>query len=503
MPIPDTQTRKPDRAPVAAPSGEKKKIPGTRFLHLPRLPHLPQSPRSPRPPRFPRFSFPVFSHRQKHLAAVALFLAASLGIGLFAALRGQEAGSEWNPLFSLHRNELRLLTSEPPYSNRNDIFVESGKANEIDAAVYERNRAVENLLDVRIRRSYTTDAVGVVRKMTLAEVSAADLIAIEYGGDYATLTVSQVSPLLDLTEVEALDLSDPCYNADVLRDLSLGGRLYAVTGDSLYSSLDALYVTVFDRARITEMNRDGSLDGDLQDLALAGDWTLDLFAMLGKNTPGMPVADGDSLLALCSALGERSVKNDGVTTPQVTILSDGFRSVFRRIQTLLTPQSLPPAAETAAENESAVSVSTLGNYLEKGSALYGILPMPKADKRQSQYITPSDSTDMQSFGILSASGKTDLAARVLQALMQESAGITEAYESAITALDPRGGEILPLLKRQRVYDLGTVCRWGNFSEGLELVFSKDETAYDTVMGERATAAEFSVKLAWERATGDT
>lgn len=482
MPKTETEKRPPGKAPAASPSGGKNKQ--KRF-------------------RLPRIPLPALSHRQKRLTAAALFLAAALVIGLLAALRGQDGSAEWTPFFSLRRNELRLLTSEPPYGARNDIFVESGKANTIDAAVYERNRAVEDLLDVKIRRSYTTDAVTEVRRMTLAEISAADLIAIEYGGDYATLTVSQTSPLLDLTETATLDLSDSCYNADVLRDLSLCGRLYAVTGDSLYSSLDSLYITVFDRAAAEEVRRRGLIASDLQDTALAGGWTLDLFAALYKTAPDTSVTEGDSLLALCAAMGERSILNNGTTSPQVTVLSDSFRSVFRRIQSLFAAQAIPDTAAAPTGTFSVVSLSTLGDYLEQGTPLYGILPMPKVDQNQRQYITPSDSTGMQSLGILSVSTKTELAAQFIQALMQENSGILQAYSDALAALDARGGEILTLLKQRRVYDLGEVCRWGNFSEGLEQLFPQDASAYDTVMGERATAAEFSVKLAWERAAGES
>ena len=147
-------------------------------------------------------------------------------------------------------------------------------------AVYKRNRAVEELLNIKynyIPESggwESRDAFkGIIRNSVLAGDGAYDLIA---GYQVVTLPLTLEGVFMDINEVPNIDLEKPWWVHNLIDTIGIGGKLFTVIGDasiSLYSEIPVLY---FNKKLLADYNLP-----DPYPMVTEGTWTLDaLFDMV-------------------------------------------------------------------------------------------------------------------------------------------------------------------------------------------------------------------------------
>jgi hypothetical protein len=402
--------------------------------------------------------------------------------------------------------EFRILTTEPSYSSRSEVFSNNIANNDIDKAVYQRNKSTEEELGISIRQAYITDPVKTLTNYTLAENASADIVIMELSGAFSGVIASSTPILLDLSS--NIDLDADWYNSDCIKDLSIKNRVYAVTGSCLYSNNDALYVVAYDEAVEAKLLESHVIDKTLCQTVTDGTWTLELFEMLSRHALDMGYSQSElperSAFALCVASGARSFKKIQDDTPKLVVTDTEFKDIFAAIHGTAQRISLPLDAEisndSSEEKYPAFKIMTLGEFIESDLDGWGVLPMPKRSSEQSSYISPVDMSRSRAAGVLTISSDPELAFAVLDTLFRKSSElVTPAYHNSINNIDDNFDTLCPYITSNQAFDIGDMFGWGDISGALdEIIAKEDMSTYEKALAERSAAAEFSMSVMLSR-----
>jgi hypothetical protein len=177
-----------------------------------------------------------------------------------------------------------------------EIAVPELTSDPINDSVFERNKFVENRLNVKISHitENTTNDYAVVQKVDTAVKSGSK----EYDGltspAYVVLEQALAGTFANLTGVASnIDMEQPWWTAGFNEACSFQGTQYAAAGSILLSTYRFAYATVFNKALFTDANQP-FLYGYVED----GTWTLDKQASLvplfhRDNGNGTQDASGD------------------------------------------------------------------------------------------------------------------------------------------------------------------------------------------------------------------
>jgi len=114
-------------------------------------------------------------------------------------------------------------------------------------AVYARNQAVENRLDIEISidtcANYSATIEAIRKQYTTGEV-AYDM----FGGHRDVLALSRQGMLYDLNRIEALDFDGPWWDANYNDTMTINGSLYSAVGDLSVASLLFVSSLTFNKA---------------------------------------------------------------------------------------------------------------------------------------------------------------------------------------------------------------------------------------------------------------
>ncbi len=153
-----------------------------------------------------------------------------------------------------------------------EIAVEEINNEPVNDAVYERNKAVEQRLNVRITsiEENTHDGDVVMNKVITVVKSGLDEYDIVAAPCYIAMDQSLSGTFADLRKTEYLDFDKPWWTQGFNEVVEYRGSQYAVTGAMLLSIYRFAFVTVFNQRLFTDANQP-FLYQHVED----GTWTLD------------------------------------------------------------------------------------------------------------------------------------------------------------------------------------------------------------------------------------
>lgn len=218
---------------------------------------------------------------------ISLFLLASLLISALAC--GSEAPEKESadttagettekpeyefPELDCGGDEFTILNTGWVWSMYTLIDVETQTGDSLDDVVYERNRRIEKLLNVKldVREAAIDDLAGLVRTSVMAGDQTYDAAYIK--GDHLNGIITD-GCVLDLTNVDGLNLDKPWWNQNVRNSCKLGkdGALYFAVSDLSLTAFDLTWCLMFNETKMEELNMDKPYD-----LVRNGKWTLDKF----------------------------------------------------------------------------------------------------------------------------------------------------------------------------------------------------------------------------------
>jgi len=375
-----------------------------------------------------------------------------------------------------------------------DAWADEENGDPINDSIYQRNRAVEEAIGIKVK-AHEIDVSGrnIAGELTKLILAGDDLVDAGFvlGAGMQAMTGTG-DMVYDLKDIETLDLSKSWWDQQSVEELAILDANYLVTGDiSLYSNF-APNVNFMNK----KLAEDYSLDNPYE-MVRKGTWTFDRMIEMCKAVGGD--LDGNGTLDIndrygmaCSAamlvtmmteadifLTELDKENIPVLTangektvsfiekmvpflttkPYTTLNTDytGFSNVFADV-------FVPMLSENRAlfyNNQLLVAMN-----LRDMEADFGILPGPKYDEAQDEYIVTSSSYWITFVTVPVTNPDLDMTGIVLDTMGYYSQQlVTPAYINTTvmnkTLRDDDSAEMLELILDSRHYDLSHYYLWGS------------------------------------------
>lgn len=391
-----------------------------------------------------------------------------------------------------------------------DIDTEQENGDVINDAVYIRNRTVEELYNVTITGLPQKDPAAVANKSITAADNMFDLVSGSLSAN--TCMLAQKGMVVDLFEVNYLDLEKPWYDRLSVKELSIGGRLFAVISDLTIMDKDATWIIMFNKNMVQNFNLD-----DPYRLVDSGNWTLEkMYSMMESASADI---NGDSIyddtdsyglitqvnangIGFLNGAGEYIARKDADDLPYISMYNERSVAVMDLI---LKIQADPVFTIRAEDWMKKYPNDTVWNGMQlvvfntdRGLFYYagmnrvsllrdmqtdfGILPVPKYETTQEAYHVMVEAWCTNSTAIPITATDLERTAVVLEALTAESYYTLRPayYDVALKtkyARDEESGRMLDLIFSSRCYDIGYVYGWGSLNTVPNTLYSAKSTDF--------------------------
>lgn len=291
-----------------------------------------------------------------------------------------------------------------------DFEVEDLTGDLLDDLLYERNSQVAT--DFEIEFSYYQlpyDQVNTT--LNTQSTSGSDDYDFYIGHKYSFGTCAQNNYCYNLGEITEIDLTQPWWDQSCYKNMTVNGRTYVMTGDIFPSSMLFSSCLVFNRKMVKEL---GKSDAELFELARNGGWTMDAMYDYCKDVTFDLNGDGnlsytDDRYCLSSWMMDvpfsmyYACNENFVTivedTPELTYDTEKVIGIYDKIYKIIVEQNAYFVTDinvyaTTYDVFTAgramfcdMSLNKISTFLSEMTDPYGILPMPKYDEAQSEYLS--------------------------------------------------------------------------------------------------------------------
>jgi len=374
-----------------------------------------------------------------------------------------------------------------------EVYSESEDANIVNDAIFRRNMYIEDRLNITIN--------SVIKDHTVF-TSEAEKSVMSGDRTYDMFLAPIVwmsglcirNLLIDLNELPYVDFEKPWWDQRARQDFSIANKLFINVGAHNISANFYTYSIIFSKQLIEDYGLE-----DLYKAVRNGTWTLDkMYSMMKAINPrdlnGDGVMDAQDLWGVLSEYyntgalflgsGEKTFRKDeddlpyvSMNTPRgINVLDKVFDINFDQYMTLLAEpyinkfgwgvyaEQLMPIF---MENRSLfyiAGVCSIPNIKDMESD-FGILPMPKYDDLQQEYYCTNTINGVFVQGVPVTNDKFEVTGAFLEAVAYESPKnvVPTYYETAVKIKllrDEESIEMLGLVAKSRVFDLGYIYDWG-------------------------------------------
>lgn len=320
------------------------------------------------------------------------------------------------PELKLDQKEINILNSESVWEIYMDIDFDAVSGETLNDAVYNRNRAIENMFDCRLVvenyasggdfNSYTNQAYN----MILADE---DKYEVMYLKPAAKLELVTGEMLYDLRSLEALALDSECWDKVVSKSAEIDGKLYFTSGCLQLMPFETSWCLFFNESLFEKNQIDYPYE-----LVRSGDWTLDKMTELCKANCSLNGDEdysyrqgGNSVYGISShtnavscmlfGAGIRYASNE-CGELKYSLTGERFYDAVEKISSLTSSEGAYfRASNTDWDAEKGGYIYTFANnraffltgqiktanQLRDMEAEFGILPFPKLDDSDEEYYT--------------------------------------------------------------------------------------------------------------------
>ena len=403
----------------------------------------------------------------------------------------------------------------------NEVEVESENGDVLNDAIYSRNSQAEELLDIGIRHISAGvsgfDASTAALKSILAGDDAFDAMMIN-GSTLPAILSSRSA--LDLTEIGAMDISLPWWDANSVADLSFGGRLWGVAGDMCLMTMGAIITLMFNKVILENLGEEMPYE-----MVRKGTWTVDrlneLSALAARDLDGNGGFDENDCFGyaayagvLQTALTESGCpistkdKND---LPSLTLNSARTDSVINTWLELLHREGNFYASDFSSKVKDVpfdlmnpmfcdnrilfYRQQLLGALnLRAMEADYGIIPSPKFDEAQERYYSCVHYYWSSFVMIPVTQPDADRCASILNVIGYYSReyirpAFFDTTVSAKVARDDDTLDMLDIIADSRTYEVARIFDWGSITSLLNTMESGTENTFASQWASNADKAQ--------------
>ena len=377
-----------------------------------------------------------------------------------------------------------------------EIEAEEITGEPVNDAVYNRNRRLEDKYSVVIEQTLRDDPAGTLQKAVKAgddEYSLA-FITQDRIGALATAGI-----FCDLNSLKYLDFDKPWWSGEVNKAISVGNKLYFTTSDFNMMDKNRTYLLMYNK----DMAQSYGL-GNLYGLVYENKWTVDKMRELCRAVSGDIDGDGvmtdadrwgfgmDSYNAFYAFFG--SCDNYMITKnaddyPVLSINNERTISSIDKILALTNDKTTSfycqdfqgkvpydfwyASAIVFTEGRELFTAffTHMLQYVAQSETTvdYGILPFPKYDENQKNYISGTDYEHAALFAVPASVQDIDFAAFMLEALSAASKYEVMPYYYEVSTktkytYDEESPKMLDIIFEGLRYDLGCIYNWGGIRE---------------------------------------
>ncbi len=385
----------------------------------------------------------------------------------------------------------------------------------INDVIYRRNLKVEEQYNVTIEAETCSqsDVATLVEASQMAGDETYDLV----WAHISSMTTLCLQGLLsDYNTMPIIDISQPWWNQLATESLTVNGRCYLQMNYIPFTGVLLSHCLYFNKA----MAEDNNL-GDLYALVDSGDWTFDTFALLSKkvsrDVDGNNTFDDNDIYGLLCSHGTSGigfavgadcgrpldVKEDG--SLELTMVSNRSQNVLEKIVSLTTDVSTYMITDYSLENDLAIMFGD-GKALFYSGFLtdsyqffrnmeddFGLLPFPKYDKEQENYITTiTGGTGL--LGIPKVLKDAEMVGVVTEALAIES--LNDVYPAIYETVfdnkllrDDKSQEMFDILMNGIEIDFGRTYKYGEYSDLITNLVAQGSTTLSSAADAVASAAK--------------
>lgn len=163
-----------------------------------------------------------------------------------------------------------------------EFYVESWNGEIINDAIYERNQIVESRLDVKLKYVATqgdsNDMKSYIQKAEADLLSGASEYDIYAGYSRSAPAMALSGRCEELTELDYLDFGMPWWPDSLLEQCMINNRLYFCSGDLSTNLLWMMIATFFNKELVEQLELENPYD-----LVHSNNWTLDKLMELSSN----------------------------------------------------------------------------------------------------------------------------------------------------------------------------------------------------------------------------
>ena len=368
-----------------------------------------------------------------------------------------------------------------------DIYAEGITGEVINDAVYRRNNKIEQIYNFKIVEIGSDSAHTMAKTSIMAQQDEYDMVCIRLK-DHITGLITQ-GLLLDLNEIALLDLSQPYYDQSAMETLSLGNKLFAVTGDLLIMDNDATRCTVFNADLFEKLQLADQVGGTLYQAVKDGRWTLDMLELCSQ--AAVSDLNGDQVMTyqddqwgqanevfntfgFLNAGGIFTFEKDENDIPVFQANNERCISALQRIIPMMNAEYtlfysdgnevLPNFRDGRILFHNA-QIATFSTHYRDMDDAFGIIPLPKHSEEQEEYISPLTAYGSNCISIPITASDVDRTATIIEALSCESMyTLTPAYfENTLKGRILRDEEstvMLDYILANPVFELAYMWNWG-------------------------------------------
>ena len=382
---------------------------------------------------------------------------------------------------------ITILTRVGDAAVKGEFIAEEETGDIVNDAVYARNLAVEERLNVKIE-TFDTDfnrhlnATPIIRQSILAGSDDFDIVSHHLAQN---VRLELEGLFVNLRALPYLDLDQPWWNQAYSEMTTHDGKQYTAIGELSQTMISGTYAMFFNKTMFEELL---PKEPSLYETVTNGDWTIDKMlsytTQLYADLNGNAAADegdrfgfffcSDQSLGADAMIGGCNIqlvtKGDtdgefvynGSSERTVTFFEKMTQLLFRDNNALRTPDNNDTMVKALSEGKAMFTTWMLDaiNNLRDMKDDFGIVPMPKLEATDKNYSATTHNGS-STFAIPTTCGNQDAAAALLEALSAETyRKVTPAYfEVALKVKYSRDNEtahMLDLIVESVTPDIATV-----------------------------------------------
>jgi len=386
------------------------------------------------------------------------------------------------PDYNFDGYKFNILAAVEQWEDYYYVEIESGDI--VDDAVYNRNRAVEELYNISINYHILNGYSAGMNAVATALRGAVNSGTGEF--DLAIINVAYISGrileglFIDINTVNTINLENPWWLDKINKEITIANKIYTVAGSYSLMSITNAWCMYFNKQLINDYD----LDSPYQ-LVDSEKWTFDKMLEMGSQVCADLNGDGryneEDRYGLISGGGETTYSlRYGMGTTITNLSSDGYPvldgasekmiMVFEKLKALsnnkeffYTGGGVPqdPQATMFCSNKGlflSYPIKITENAIMREFEDYGIIPHPKLNEIQDSYYALCLG---DGYSIPIVVNDEDMSGAVLEALNYETymSVVPQYYEIALQrkfTRDDESSAMLDLIRSSCIMDFGAL-----------------------------------------------